>query len=103
METLRVCDRRRGEYVVKSKPKNKQKFVLGDRVKLRAQGRFHAMTRGIVVPYHGRHDPENPRVRWGLGVGRFLESRGPDQGRRANLAKALGLAVTTHVTTQWPK
>ena len=52
---------------MKSKPKNKQKFVLGDRVKLRAQDRFHAMTRGIVVPYHGRHDPENPRVRWDSG------------------------------------
>jgi hypothetical protein len=47
----------------------KPTFNLGDRVKLREQGAFYAMNRGVVVKRHGKHRPRNPRVRWDSGWG----------------------------------
>lgn len=47
----------------------KPTFALGDRVKLREQGAFYAMNRGVVVKRHGKHRPRNPRVRWDSGWG----------------------------------
>ena len=47
----------------------KPTFNLGDRVKLREQGTFYAMNRGVVVKRHGKHRPRNPRVRWDSGWG----------------------------------
>ena len=51
------------------KKPTKPTFNLGDRVKLREQGAFYAMNRGVVVKRHGKHDPRNPRVRWDSGWG----------------------------------
>jgi len=34
------------------------------------------MRNGIVVKYHGEHDPKNPRVRWASGWG--VSSRAKD-------------------------
>ena len=47
----------------------KPTFALGDRVKLRVQGAFYAMNRGVVVKHFGKHSPRNPRVRWDSGWG----------------------------------
>ena len=45
-------------------------FPVGTLVKLHPpKPALHAMTVGQVVPYHGEHDPENPRVRWASGWG----------------------------------
>ena len=51
------------------KKPTKPTFNLGDRVKLREQGAFYAMNRGVVVKRHGKHRPRNPRVRWDSGWG----------------------------------
>ena len=45
---------------------------VGDRVELanpEARARLFNMNNGIVVNYHGEHDPKNPRVRWASGWG----------------------------------
>lgn len=45
---------------------------VGDRVELadpEASVRLPNMRNGIVVNYHGEHDPKNPRVRWESGWG----------------------------------
>jgi hypothetical protein len=42
-------------------------FEVGDRVK--AVHQTNAITHGIVVYYRGKHNPENPRVRWHSGWG----------------------------------
>ena len=45
---------------------------VGDRVELasaEASARLTNMNNGIVVKYRGKHDPENPRVRWASGWG----------------------------------
>ena len=47
----------------------KPTFNLGDRVKLREQGAFYAMNRGVVVKRHGKHRARSPRVRWDSGWG----------------------------------
>jgi hypothetical protein len=39
----------------------------GDKVK--ARNPTEAITHGVVVPYRGKHDPLNPRVRWHSGWG----------------------------------
>lgn len=52
---------------------------VGDRVELaneEARGRLFNMRNGIVVKYHGEHDPKNPRVRWESGWG--ITSRAKD-------------------------
>lgn len=49
-----------------------QTINLGNRVELanpEASVRLPNMNNGIVVKYHGEHDPKNPRVRWASGWG----------------------------------
>jgi hypothetical protein len=51
---------------------------VGDRVELanpEASVRLPNMNNGIVVKYHGEHDPENPRVRWASGWGVSSKSK----------------------------
>ena len=45
-------------------------FNIGDRVKYHPpRPELHACQHGQVVYRHGRHDPQNPRVRWNSGWG----------------------------------
>ena len=56
-----------------------QTINLGNRVELaneEARDRLFNMRNGIVVKYHGEHDPKNPRVRWASGWG--VTSRAKD-------------------------
>ena len=56
-----------------------QTINLGNRVQLadpEAIVRLPNMRNGIVVKYHGEHDPKNPRVRWASGWG--VSSRAKD-------------------------
>ena len=54
-----------------SKPRE---FNVGDRVKLaRPTAHTTAMHNGIVVKYHGEHNPKKPRVRWASGFGTTCE------------------------------
>lgn len=51
---------------------------VGDRVELanpEASVRLFNMNNGIVVNYHGEHDPKNPRVRWESGWGVSSKSK----------------------------
>lgn len=51
---------------------------VGDRVELanpEASFRLPNMNNGIVVKYHGEHDPKNPRVRWASGWGVSSKSK----------------------------
>lgn len=51
---------------------------VGDRVELanpEASFRLPNMNNGIVVKYHGEHDPKNPRVRWVSGWGVSSKSK----------------------------
>ena len=56
-----------------------QTINLGNRVELSNPDeivRLPNMRNGIVVNYHGEHDPKNPRVRWESGWG--ITSRAKD-------------------------
>ena len=51
-------------------------FKVGDRVKmLDAAKETSSFENGIVVSYHGKHDPKEPRVRWASGWGMNFKAK----------------------------
>ena len=51
-------------------------FAIGDRVVFAPpQPQYFSCRDGQVVPWHGEHDPREPRVRWSSGFGTSVPAR----------------------------